>query len=117
MLFSPPIETRCFPAYADAPSPSQGPSPGDRTTARARATGSAQQPQIDGFGMPANQERATNMENETQLDPTTESKPPEDRPEQPGAEGGSESPSADKLPGAPADDDSPLGDTDQHSDA
>ena len=57
------------------------------------------------------------MENKTQPDPTTEQKPPEDRPGEPGAEGGSESPSADKLPGAPADDDAPLGDTDQHSDA
>jgi hypothetical protein len=43
--------------------------------------------------------------------------PPEDRPEEPGAEGGADSPSADSLPGEPADDDSPLGDTDQHSDA
>jgi hypothetical protein len=44
--------------------------------------------------------------------------PPEDRPEEPGAEGGADSPAADKLPGEPApDDDSPLGDTDQHSDA
>jgi hypothetical protein len=43
---------------------------------------------------------------------------PEDRPEEPGAEGGSDSTAADKLPAAPAeDDDSPLGDTDQHSDA
>jgi hypothetical protein len=33
-----------------------------------------------------------------------------------GARGGSESPSADRLPAAPADDDTPLGDTDQHSD-
>ena len=41
--------------------------------------------------------------------------PEEDRPGEPGAEGGSQSPAADKLPGAPADDDSPLGDTDQHS--
>ena len=41
---------------------------------------------------------------------------PEDIPEEPGAEGGSESPAADKLPGAPAADDAPLGDTDQHSD-
>ena len=41
---------------------------------------------------------------------------PEDQPEEPGAEGGSQSDSAEKLPGAPAeDDDSPLGDTDQHS--
>jgi hypothetical protein len=40
---------------------------------------------------------------------------PEDLPDEPGAEGGSESPAADKLPGAPASDDSPVGDTDQHS--
>jgi len=32
-----------------------------------------------------------------------------------GAEGGDESPSADRAPAAPADDDAPLGDTDQHS--
>lgn len=43
---------------------------------------------------------------------------PEDRPGEPGAEGGSKSGSADKLPGMPSrDDDTPLGDTDQHSDA
>ena len=42
--------------------------------------------------------------------------PPEDSPEEPGAEGGAESDSADQVPAAPAsDDDSPLGDTDQHS--
>jgi hypothetical protein len=41
---------------------------------------------------------------------------PEDHPEEPGAEGGSESPAADRLPGAPAtEDETPLGDTDQHS--
>jgi hypothetical protein len=41
---------------------------------------------------------------------------PEDQPEEPGAEGGSQSPTKDKLPGAPAkEDSSPLGDTDQHS--
>lgn len=40
---------------------------------------------------------------------------PEDRPDEPGAEGGSKSTAADKLPGAPGDDDSPFGDTDQHS--
>ena len=34
----------------------------------------------------------------------------------PGAEGG-ESESTDRPPGAPADDDAPLGDTDQHSDS
>ncbi|MBV9193335.1 MAG: hypothetical protein JO168_04260 [Solirubrobacterales bacterium] len=46
------------------------------------------------------------------------SEAPEDRPEEPGAEGGSKSPAADQLPGAPASgDDSPVGDTDQHSDA
>ena len=43
--------------------------------------------------------------------------PPENRPGEPGAEGGADSPAKDQLPGAPADDDSPLGDTDQHSDA
>jgi len=32
-----------------------------------------------------------------------------------GARGGDESSSADRLPPAPADDDTPLGDTDQHS--
>lgn len=43
-------------------------------------------------------------------------RPPEDRPEEPGAEGGSDSPDADTPPGLPShDDDSPLGDTDQHS--
>ncbi len=46
----------------------------------------------------------------------SEQRPPEDQEDEPGAEGGSESPSADRPPGAPAeDDDSPLGDTDQHS--
>ena len=40
---------------------------------------------------------------------------PEDVEDEPGAEGGSDSPSADRLPGMPADDDAPLGDTDQHS--
>jgi len=40
---------------------------------------------------------------------------PEDAHGEPGAEGGSKSPAADKLPGVPARDDSPLGDTNQHS--
>jgi hypothetical protein len=40
---------------------------------------------------------------------------PEDLAEERGAEGGSQSPAAEKLPGAPASDDAPLGDTDQHS--
>ena len=43
--------------------------------------------------------------------------PPENQDEEPGAEGGTGSEAADKLPGAPAGDSSPLGDTDQHSDA
>jgi hypothetical protein len=42
---------------------------------------------------------------------------PENQPEEPGAEGGADSPAADQLPGAPADDDSAVGDTDQHSTA
>lgn len=42
-------------------------------------------------------------------------RPPEDEPEEPGAEGGSSSPAADQLPGLPSEDQSPLGDTDQHS--
>jgi len=52
---------------------------------------------------------------EDQTEQRSEEEAPEDRPDEPGAMGGSESPAAEKLPGAPADDDSPLGDTDQHS--
>jgi hypothetical protein len=41
---------------------------------------------------------------------------PEDEPEEPGAEGGSGSSAAHKLPAAPSpDDESAWGDTDQHS--
>lgn len=55
---------------------------------------------------------------ERQQDQPEKGQEPEDRPGEPGAEGGSASESADKLPGAPAEeDDSPLGDTDQHSEA
>ena len=43
--------------------------------------------------------------------------PPEDRPDEPGAEGAARAPRPTSSPGAPADDDAPLGDTDQHSDA
>jgi hypothetical protein len=44
------------------------------------------------------------------------SEAPENRPDEPGAEGGAQSPASDKLPGAPASgDESPVGDTDQHS--
>lgn len=53
------------------------------------------------------------VSDETHPDDTPE---PENRPEEPGAEGGADSPTKDKLPGAPAKDDpSPVGDTDQHS--
>jgi hypothetical protein len=55
------------------------------------------------------------MNEHQEREPTED--PPENRPEEPGAEGGAESPAADQLPGLPADDDTPLGDTDQHSDA
>jgi hypothetical protein len=48
-------------------------------------------------------------------DTTPDSAAPEDQPGEPGAEGGANSPTKDKLPGAPADDDSAVGDTDQHS--
>ena len=41
---------------------------------------------------------------------------PEDRPDEPGAEGGSGG-SADVPPAVPSEDDTALGDTDQHSDA
>ena len=41
---------------------------------------------------------------------------PQDEPDEPGAEGGSGG-SADVPPAVPSDDDSALGDTDQHSDA
>jgi hypothetical protein len=45
-----------------------------------------------------------------------ERQPPEDRPGEPGAEGGAQSPTRGKLPGMPAKDDpTPVGDTDQHS--
>jgi hypothetical protein len=56
------------------------------------------------------------MMSEHEQEPTEAEPAPEDRPGEPGAEGGSQSPAADKLPAMPAkDDDSPLGDTDQHS--
>ncbi len=41
---------------------------------------------------------------------------PEDVPDEPGAEGGSDSPATDTPPAVPSDDDAPVGDTDQHSD-
>jgi len=42
---------------------------------------------------------------------------PGTEPGQPGAEGGPDSPDADKLPGTPTSSDAELGDTDQHSNA
>jgi len=58
-----------------------------------------------------------NMQDETENNETSDSAAPEDQPGEPGAEGGSSSDAKDKLPGAPADDDSEVGDTDQHSSA
>ena len=52
---------------------------------------------------------------ETKTDHDTEE--PTTGPGAPGAEGGDESPSADVHPGRLADDNSALGDTDQHSNA
>ena len=57
------------------------------------------------------------MNDETERDRERDAEAPEDRPEEPGAEGGRKSPAADTLPGAPANDDSDVGDTDQHSKA
>jgi hypothetical protein len=61
--------------------------------------------------------KPTNMQKETEPNDTPDSAAPEDQPGEPGAEGGSQSDAKDKLPAAPSDDDSPLGDTDQHSNA
>jgi hypothetical protein len=61
-----------------------------------------------------------NSENEPQAANDDDDRPtraPEDELGEPGAEGGSHSDASDKLPAAPADDDSELGDTDQHSNA
>ena len=89
----------------------------EKTSSRATVTGALNTPQLDGFDISANQERVTTWT--TKLNATQ--RPSRSRPRtvprslEPREE--SESPSADKLPGAPADDDAPLGDTDQHSDA
>jgi hypothetical protein len=56
------------------------------------------------------------MQDERQ-DTPDEPTSPEDRPDEPGAEGGARSPAADTPPAAPSDDDSAVGDTDQHSDS
>lgn len=60
-------------------------------------------------------ERQPDEEGASRERPEESGRAPEDQPGEPGAEGGSHSDAVDKLPGAPADDDSPLGDTDQHS--
>ncbi len=59
------------------------------------------------------------MNTDTVRDPgEDEERRAEDESSEPGAEGGSGSSAADKLPASPSDeDDSPLGSTDQHSDA
>ena len=57
------------------------------------------------------------MEHETADENTPNTDAPEDKPSEPGAEGGSDSETKDKLPGVPADDGTPVGDTDQHSNA
>ena len=57
------------------------------------------------------------METAPERNDPQESGAPEDQPGEPGAEGGSSSDAKDKLPAAPSDDDSPVGDTDQHSNA
>ena len=57
------------------------------------------------------------MQPDPQQKDTPDSTAREDQPGEPGAEGGSQSDAKDKLPGAPSDDDSPVGDTDQHSNA
>jgi hypothetical protein len=57
------------------------------------------------------------MQEKTEDENTPDRAAPEDQPSAPGAEGGSDSDTKDKLPGTPADDDTPVGDTDQHSNA
>ena len=57
------------------------------------------------------------MQEKTADENTPDSAAPEDQPGEPGAEGGSNSDAEDKLPGTPSDDDSAVGDTDQHSSA
>lgn len=66
---------------------------------------------------PLSKGKPINMQHETENNDTADSATPEDQPGEPGAEGGSRSDAKDKLPGAPADDDSEVGDTDQHSTA
>ena len=61
--------------------------------------------------------KPNNMKPDREHNDEPDSAPPEDQPGEPGAEGGSQSHAKDKLPGAPSDDDSEVGDTDQHSSA
>jgi hypothetical protein len=63
-----------------------------------------------------NQQSADRQEHELDDERQTRGKAPEDNPDEPGAEGGADSPTRGKLPGMPAKDDpTPVGDTDQHS--
>ena len=57
------------------------------------------------------------MQPDPEHNDTPDSAVPEDQPGKPRAEGGSHSDAKDKLPRVPSDDDSPVGDTDQHSNA
>jgi hypothetical protein len=57
------------------------------------------------------------MQQDTADQNAPDSPAPEDQPGEPGAEGGSNSDAKDKLPATPSDDDSAVGDTDQHSSA
>jgi hypothetical protein len=52
----------------------------------------------------------------TESDPREREPAPEDRPDEPGAEGGTGA-QKNTPPALPQEDDAPLGDTDQHSDA
>jgi len=52
----------------------------------------------------------------SESDPREREREPENRPGEPGAEGGT-SEEKDTPPALPQEDDAPLGDTDQHSDA
>ena len=57
------------------------------------------------------------MQKKTADERTPDSAAPEEQPGETGAEGGSDSAAKDKPPSVPADDGSPVGDTDRHSNA
>lgn len=67
-------------------------------------------------GKSMHDDRPQNIDEKPESQDRERPEAPEDQPGEPGAEGGSRSPTRDKLPGTPAKDDpSPVGDTDQHS--